>query len=104
MEGEADSVVFGEVVNFVEVVAEGDVGPAVGFEDGVVHLCVEAAELLDSGDGFVEGDGFGRAGKVFAERGGVFAHEFPECFVVELCFFGLHGPELPGVKEIVCLG
>lgn len=41
MNGKPHTVVFGEVVNFVAVAAEVDVGPAVGFADIVVHLRVK---------------------------------------------------------------
>lgn len=67
VDGEARAVVFGEVVNFVEVVAEVEVCPAVGLEDGVVHPGMEATEFLDASDGFVEGDGSRCAGKVLAK-------------------------------------
>ena len=47
MDGEASAVVFWEVVNLVEIMGKGDVCPAVGGEDGVVHLHMEFPEFED---------------------------------------------------------
>lgn len=41
----ADAVVFGQVFEFVEVVIKTNVGPAVGGEDGLVHLSMEGVEF-----------------------------------------------------------
>lgn len=46
-DGEAGAVVFGEIVYFVEIMGKGDVCPAVGKEDGVVHLHMEFTEFED---------------------------------------------------------
>jgi len=46
VDGEANAVIFGEVIDLVEVVIDVEVGPAVGFEDGVVHLDVEVTEFV----------------------------------------------------------
>lgn len=73
-DGVAGAVVFGEGFDFVEVVAEGEVGPAVGVADGVVELDVEVAELpdaLESVGGF-GGIAFGNFGDLLrCETGGV---------------------------------
>lgn len=58
---------------------------------------MEALELLDSGDGFVEGDGIRFTSKVFSVGCGVFALEFLEYIVVVLFIFGLHETEMPGM-------
>ena len=48
-DGVADAVVFGERLDFVEVVAEGDLArPTVGGEHGFVQLAVQGAELQDA--------------------------------------------------------
>ena len=47
MYGEAGAVVFWEVVYLVEIMGKGDVCPAVGGEDGVVHLNMEFPEFED---------------------------------------------------------
>ena len=56
-DGVADAVVFGERLDLVVVVAEGDLaGPAVGGEHGFVQFAVQGAELQDAR---VAGLGFG---------------------------------------------
>ena len=54
-DGVADAVVFGEGFDFDEVVAEVEVGPAVGVADGEVEFAVQAAQFEDA---LVAGFGF----------------------------------------------
>ena len=54
-DGVADTVVFGEGFDFVEVMAEVEVGPAIGGEDGFVQFAVEFTEFEDS---LISGFGF----------------------------------------------
>lgn len=54
-DGVADAVVFGEGFDFDEVVAEIEVGPAVGVTDGEVDFAVQAAQFEDA---LIAGFGF----------------------------------------------
>ncbi len=47
-DGVADAVVFGEGFDFDEVVAEVEIGPAVGVADGEVEFAVQAAQFEDA--------------------------------------------------------
>lgn len=47
-EGVADAVVFREGFDLVKVVAEIEIGPAVGVADGAVEFPVEAAQVEDT--------------------------------------------------------
>jgi hypothetical protein len=53
----ADAVVFGEGLDLNEVVAEVEIGPAVGGEDGFVQFAMELAEFEDA---LISGFIFGR--------------------------------------------
>lgn len=47
-DGVTDAVVLRQSFDFVEVVAEIQVGPAVGVTDGVVQFAVQAAQFEDA--------------------------------------------------------
>ena len=80
-DGVADAVVFGEGFDFEEVVAEVEVGPAVGVADGEVEFAVQAAQFEDA---LVAGFGFRQ--RLLADLGD----------------FG--GGEVAGVEEVVDVG
>ena len=92
VDGLADVVVFGEVFDFIEVVAKTDVLPAVGFENEVVHLDVEVTEFQDTGNGFVEGDGVGCFCKMLVQVCGIFSEKFLKGFFFKKFFFRIYLP------------
>ena len=51
----ADAVGFGEAFYFVEIVAEVEVLPAVGFNNGLVHMEMTVTTFHDTGNSFVDG-------------------------------------------------
>ena len=92
VDGVTDAVVFGEVVHFVEVVAEGEgwagvagLMPAVGGEDGLIHSHMQLAELQKIGVG-----GFGYGKGLLAFLG----HEFDRQVAVVEQVVGLGQPQL----------
>jgi len=91
-DGVAGAVVFGEGFDFLEIVGQGEVLPAVGGEDGLVEGDMEGAEGLDAGAGFFGGEASGEG----AVLGGDFAAP-----VAGLGALGMEGGEAG--FEVVCV-
>lgn len=95
-DGVAGAVVFGEGFDFLEIVGQGEVLPAVGGEDGLVEGDMEGAEGLDAGAGFFGGEASG--------EGAVLGGDFVEP-VAGLGALGMEGGEaafeVAGVEEVV---